>query len=66
MKKADRTSDPVRAQDLVYGSGPLFLAARQLLQTAVAAGQVSPECAAIIGDFLTEAQACVYSLIPVQ
>jgi len=66
VKRAGRTNDPIREQDLVYGTGPLFLAARELLQAAVGAGQVSPECAAIIGDFLTEAQACVYSLIPLQ
>ena len=65
VRKADRTDDPQRMSDLVYGSGTIFLAARQLIQAAVSANQLSPECGAIVTGFVGEVQTCVYSLIPV-
>jgi hypothetical protein len=65
VRKADRTEDAERRQDLVYGTGTLFLAARELVAAAVERQQLSPACAAIVNGFVGEVQVCVYSLVPV-
>lgn len=61
MRKAERK--PLRIEDLLYGTGPTFLAVREFLTAQVEAGRVSPACAAAITAGLGELQACVYALV---
>jgi hypothetical protein len=66
VRKADRSDELPRVEELVYGTGTIFLAAGELIAAAVAAHQLSPACAVVVWGFLTEVQTCVYSLVPVE